>query len=156
MVEAFGTLTPPVHIIATDLDTKVLTTAQEGVYTARQVEKLSSDRIKRFFLKGTGSQEGKFRVRKELCDMITFQQLNLLEESWPLRGSLDAIFCRNVMIYFDKPTQYQILQKFAPLLAHDGLLFAGHSENFYHATDLFKLRGKTIYELTYRPQALHG
>lgn len=79
--------------------------------------------------------------------MITFRQLNLLDESWPIRGPFDAIFCRNVMIYFDKPTQYKILKRFAPLLASDGLLFAGHSESFQHASDLFKLREKTVYEL---------
>lgn len=156
MIEAFGTLTPPVRILATDLDTKVLATAQEGIYPMERVEKLSSDRLKRFFLKGTGSHEGTVRVRKELRDLIIFRQLNLLDESWALRGPLDAIFCRNVMIYFDKPTQYQILQKFAPLLAHDGLLFAGHSESFHHATDLFKLRSKTIYELAQKPQVRHG
>lgn len=156
MMETFGTLTPPVHILATDLDTKVLATAQRGVYTMERLEKLSSDRIKRFFLKGVGKHEGTVRVRKELRDMITFQQLNLLEGSWPLRGPLEAIFCRNVMIYFDKPTQYRILQKFVPLLAHDGLLFAGHSESFHHAADLFKLRGKTVFELTHKSQAYHG
>jgi len=156
MIEAFGTLTPPVRILATDLDTKVLATAQEGIYSMERVEKLSSDRLKRFFLKGTGCQEGKFRVRKELRDMITFRKLNLLDESWGLRGPLDVIFCRNVMIYFDKPTQYRILQKFTQLFAHDGLLFSGHSESLHYATDLFKLRGNTIYELAHKPQVRHG
>ena len=79
--------------------------------------------------------------------MITFRQLNLLDAQYSVKGPFDAIFCRNVMIYFDKATQYKILQRFAPLLAPDGLLFAGHSENFYHAADLFKLRGKTVYTL---------
>ena len=79
--------------------------------------------------------------------MITFRQLNLLNEAWQIRGPLDAIFCRNVMIYFDKETQLKILQRFAPLLKPEGLLFAGHSENFYNAAGLFQLRGKTVYEL---------
>jgi chemotaxis protein methyltransferase CheR len=79
--------------------------------------------------------------------MITFRQLNLLSDNWPIRGPLDVIFCRNVMIYFDKETQLKILQKFAPLLRPDGLLFAGHSENFHNALHLFRLRGKTVYEL---------
>jgi len=79
--------------------------------------------------------------------MITFRPLNLLSDNWPIRGPLDAIFCRNVMIYFDKATQLKILQKFAPLLRPDGLLFAGHSENFHNAMHLFRLRGKTVYEL---------
>ena len=64
-----------------------------------------------------------------------------------IHAPLDAIFCRNVMIYFDKATQLAILGKFAPLLRGDGLLFAGHSESFYHAAAIFKLRGQTVYEL---------
>ncbi len=79
--------------------------------------------------------------------MVTFKQLNLLSDSWPISGPFDAIFCRNVMIYFDKPTQGKILAKFAPLVKPGGLLFAGHSENFLYASDAFKLRGKTVYEL---------
>ena len=151
MVQAFKTMTPPVHILATDLDTNVLATAQQGVYSLDRLEKLPKDKLKRFFLKGTGVHEGSARVRPELRNLITFRQLNLLEDGWPIRGPFDAIFCRNVMIYFDKPTQYKILKKFVPLLAKDGLLFAGHSESFQHAVDLFKLREKTVYELTKVP-----
>jgi chemotaxis protein methyltransferase CheR len=117
---------------------------------------MPGDRLRRFFLRGAGSNAGSARVRKELRDMIIFRQLNLLDDSWPVRGPFDALFCRNVMIYFDKPTQYRILQKFVPLMAHDGLMFAGHSESFHHAADLFKLRGKTVYELAHKAQARHG
>jgi chemotaxis protein methyltransferase CheR len=86
-------------------------------------------------------------VRPELRALLTFRQLNLLDTSWPVRGPFDAIFCRNVMIYFDKLTQRQVLQNLAPLLRHDGLLFAGHSESFLHSADVFRLRGNTVYEL---------
>lgn len=96
------------------------------------------------FLKGSGSQEGFVSVRPELKRLIEFQRVNLLEPNWPVRGPLDVIFCRNVMIYFDKPTQYKILSRFAPLLQPDGLMFAGHSESFLHAADLFKSLGKTV------------
>ncbi|MDD5241888.1 MAG: chemotaxis protein CheR [Sulfuricella sp.] len=147
MVELFDSFTPPVHILATDLDTHVLQKAQEGMYPLERLEKMSEDKIKRFFLKGTGKHEGFAKVRKELCDMITFRQINLLDASWPMRGPFDAIFCRNVMIYFDKKTQYDVLKKFVPLLRPDGLLFAGHSESFYHAADLFRSTGKTVYEV---------
>ena len=147
LCEAFGSLRPPAQIIATDIDTNVLNTASKGVYNIDRVEKLSAERVKKFFLKGKGAQEGLVRVRQELRDMITFKQLNLLEGSWPLKGPFDAIFCRNVMIYFDKPTQGAILKKFVPLMKPDGLLFAGHSENFLYVSDDFKLRGKTVYEL---------
>ncbi len=147
MVEVFKTFTPPVHILATDLDTNVLAKAQLGIYSLDKLEKVPKEKLRQFFLKGKGSQSGSARVRPELRNMITFRQLNLLDESWPIRGPFDAIFCRNVMIYFDKPTQYKILKRFSPLLASDGLLFAGHSESFQHASDLFKLREKTVYEL---------
>jgi chemotaxis protein methyltransferase CheR len=79
--------------------------------------------------------------------MITFKQLNLLGEQWPLNGQFDVIFCRNVMIYFDKATQRKILSRFVPLMKADALLFAGHSENFLYVSDALKLRGKTVYEL---------
>jgi chemotaxis protein methyltransferase CheR len=148
LCEAFGTLRPPAHIVATDIDTNVLNTASKGVYNIDRVDKLSPDRVKKFFLKGKGNQDGLVRVRQELIDMITFKQLNLLADSWPLSGEFDAIFCRNVMIYFDKPTQGKILRKFVPLMKHDALLFAGHSENFLYVSDDFKLKGKTVYELS--------
>ena len=147
LVDTFGSFAPPVSIVATDLDTNVLTKAEAGVYPVERVEKLAADVVKRFFLKGTGAQSGFVRVRPELRAMISFRPLNLLGDSWPIHGPLDAIFCRNVMIYFDKETQLKILQRFAPLLRTQGLLFAGHSENFHNAAHLFKLRGKTIYEL---------
>ena len=144
---AFGTLTPPAKIIATDIDTNVLATASKGVYNLDRLEKMSVERSKKFFLRGKGSQEGLVRVRPELRELIEFKQLNLLAESWPINGMFDVIFCRNVMIYFDKPTQSKILHRFAPLLKPNGLLFAGHSENFSYVTDAFRLRGKTVYEL---------
>jgi chemotaxis protein methyltransferase CheR len=147
MVEAFGTYKPPVEIIATDIDTNVLSKAQAGVYTLDRVEKLPQETLKRFFLKGSGNNEGNVQVRKELRDLISFRQLNLLDDRWPINGPFDVIFCRNVMIYFDKDTQYKILGRFAPMLEAHGLLFAGHSESLHHAADFFKLRGKTVYEL---------
>jgi chemotaxis protein methyltransferase CheR len=145
--EAFATLTPPVSIIATDIDTNVLETAANGIYTMDRLDKMAPDRVKRFFLRGKGQREGLVRVRPELRKLIAFKPLNLLASSWPVSGPFDVIFCRNVMIYFDKPTQGKILSRFEPLLKPDGLLFAGHSENFLHISKAFKLRGKTVYEL---------
>ena len=147
--EAFGTLTPPVTIIATDIDTNVLATAERGVYPLAQMNRMQEQRLKKFFLKGKGAQAGLARVRPELRSMITFKQLNLLDErdKWPLNGPFDAIFCRNVMIYFDKPTQSRILARFVPLMKPDGLLFAGHSENFLYVSNALQLRGKTVYQL---------
>ena len=112
------------------------------------MDRLSPERLNRFFVKTPGSTDGAYTVRPELRKLITFQRLNLLEPNWSVRGPLDALFCRNVMIYFDKPTQYKILKRFAPLMDNNGLLFAGHSESFLHAADLFRSQGKTVYELT--------
>lgn len=145
--EAFNTLTPPVRIIATDIDTNVLATASEGVYGIERVEKVSPERLRRFFLRGKGAQQGMVRMRSELRQLITFRKLNLLEDAWSLTGQFDAIFCRNVMIYFDKPTQRKILARFVPLMKPSALLFAGHSENFLYVSDSLRLRGKTVYEL---------
>lgn len=155
LCETFDTLKPPVSIIATDIDTNVLKTAASGIYPSDRIDKLEPARVKRFFLRGKGAHAGAVRVRPELRELIVFQPLNLLAPAWPLTGPFDVIFCRNVMIYFDKPTQSKILSRFAPLLKADGLLFAGHSENFLHVTDRFKLRGKTVYELNshHRPSA---
>ena len=146
LVEQFDSWTPPVKILATDLDTGVLAKAAAGVYTDERIEKLSPERVKRFFQRGSGANAGRVRVRPELQKLVTFRRLNLLDAAWPMRGPFDAVFCRNVMIYFDKPTQLKVLEKFLPLLRSDGLLFAGHSESFHNAGHLFRLRGKTVYE----------
>ncbi|MES2352862.1 MAG: CheR family methyltransferase [Pseudomonadota bacterium] len=146
MVDLFGTFTPPVKILATDLDTNVLATAKSGIYPMEKLSKLSPEKLKKFFVRGTGAEEGAARVRDELRSIVTFRQINLQDKTWPIRGPFDAIFCRNVMIYFDRPTQRNVLEKFAPLLRSDGLLFTGHSENFFFAADLFHLRGNTVYE----------
>jgi chemotaxis protein methyltransferase CheR len=145
--EAFNTLTPPVQIIATDIDTNVLATGEKGVYGLERLDKMSAERMKRFFLRGKGAQEGMVRVRPELRQMVNFRQLNLLGDNWQLQGQFDVIFCRNVMIYFDKATQRKILARFVPLMKPHALLFAGHSENFLYVSDALKLRGKTVYEL---------
>jgi chemotaxis protein methyltransferase CheR len=148
--EAFGSLAPPVSIVATDIDTNVLATAANGVYPIERIDKMEKDRLKRFFQRGKGERSGLVRVRPELRQLVTFKPLNLLASSWPVSGPFDVIFCRNVMIYFDKPTQSRILARFVPLMKPDGLLFAGHSENFMYASDAFRLRGKTVYELDSR------
>ena len=145
-VETFNSLTPPVSIIASDLDTHVLAQGERGVYPAERVAKLSPEQRARHFLKDASAKDGSLALRPELRRLIIFRRINLLDAVWPVQGPLDVIFCRNVMIYFDKPTQYGILKKFAPLLREDGLLFAGHSESFLHATDLFRSLGRTTYE----------
>jgi chemotaxis protein methyltransferase CheR len=154
MVDVFGSYTPPVQILATDLDTHVLKTAQAGIYGADRVEKLPKDILQRFFVEAPGGSPGQMQVRKELRKMITFRQLNLLDANWLIRGPFDAVFCRNVMIYFDKATQHKILQKLVPVMRSDALLFAGHSESFQHAADLFHIQGRTVYTIAEQARAL--
>lgn len=147
LIEALGSRAGAASVLATDIDTQVLAKGAAGVFTMEQVSKLSPERLKRFFLKGSGAQAGKVRIRPEVAAMVKFTRLNLLDPKWEQKGPFDAIFCRNVMIYFDKPTQGKILQRFAPLMKPHGLLFAGHSENFSFANQPFRLRGQTVYEL---------
>ena len=145
VAELFQSFKPPVRILATDIDTKVLEKARQGKYTLEQLRTIDSRNLKRFFLKGSGKNTGLARVRPELRQMITFERLNLLEDRWKLKEKFDVVFCRNVMIYFDRATQYQILKKMRNCIQPHGLFFAGHSENFHHAADLFKVSGKTVY-----------
>jgi chemotaxis protein methyltransferase CheR len=142
--EAFDTLAPPVQIVATDIDTSVLEFGRKGIYQLDRVEQIDAERLKRFFLKGRDA--GNVSLLPELMKLIRFSQANLLDHVLKVVGPFDVIFCRNVMIYFDKSTQRVILEKFAPLLSDDGLLFAGHSENFLHSADLFRSTGRTVYE----------
>ncbi|MCX7071565.1 MAG: chemotaxis protein CheR [Gammaproteobacteria bacterium] len=146
--EVYDSLTPPVKILATDIDTNVLETAAAGIYPEERVEKLDEARKRRYFRRGSGINAGKVRVIDELRELITFRPLNLLDARYPMKGPFDALFCRNVMIYFDKPTQRDILLKMAPLLSPDGLFFAGHSESFFHATDIVTSIGRTVYRRT--------
>ncbi|QSX77583.1 CheR family methyltransferase [Agrilutibacter solisilvae] len=143
--EAFDTPTPPVRILATDIDTKVLQTAAAGVYGLDRIAGLDPQRRRRFFQRGTGPNAGQCRVRPELRALIEFRALNLLDADYGLAQRCTAVFCRNVMIYFDKATQYQVLRRIVPNLAPDGRLYAGHSESFHHALDLVSPCGRTVY-----------
>lgn len=146
LVESCANWSPPAEVVATDLDTTVLGKADRGVYGLDRLDKMSPDRARRFFLKGTGTNEGQVKVRRELRALVQFERLNLLDPAWQVKGPFDAIFCRNVLIYFDKPTQRRIIERFRPMLQPDGLLFVGHSEGLYHCTDIFRSMGKTVYE----------
>jgi chemotaxis protein methyltransferase CheR len=133
-------------VLASDIDTQVLATARAGVYDAH-ARGLSPQRLQRHFLRGTGAHAGRIRVRPELARLLEFRHFNLAGADWSAWCEpLDIIFCRNVMIYFDRATQRRVLQRMHGLLRAGGLLYVGHSENFSDARDLFRLRGKTIYE----------
>ncbi|WP_066450451.1 CheR family methyltransferase [Halomonas chromatireducens] len=147
LLESLGPKASDARVVATDIDTEALARARAGVYPIEQVRKLDEARVKRFFQKGKGRHEGFARIRPEVSSLVDFQSMNLLAPQWPVKGPFDAIFCRNVMIYFDKETQARILERFAPLLKPNGLLFAGHSENFSYISKVFRLRGQTVYTL---------
>jgi chemotaxis protein methyltransferase CheR len=134
-----------VKILATDIDSNVLAKAAAGVYAEDRVSGLPTQRVKKWFRKGSGEQAGTVKVSPELQSLISFKQLNLMNP-WPMKGPFDIIFCRNVVIYFDKPTQKVLFGRYADLMADDGHLFVGHSETLFKVTERFRLVGRTIYK----------
>ncbi|APV51376.1 chemotaxis protein CheR [Betaproteobacteria bacterium GR16-43] len=143
--ELLGRAADKVRILASDIDTNVLEKAQRGVYPVEVIEKLDPAMARRCFLRGGGAHEGFAKVRPEVASLIEFLPVNLLAADWPIPGELDAIFCRNVMIYFDKPTQASLLARMTPMLQPWGLYFAGHSENLGFARHLLAPKGHTVY-----------
>ena len=133
------------RILATDIDTQVLDTARRGEYDQERVGKLPNVLLKRSFFKGKGKYLGGVKIKPHLQAMVTFKALNLMEP-WPMKQPFDAIFCRNVMIYFDKPTQARLLNRMADLLTVGGHLFIGHSESLHGTGTRFKSVGQTIYQ----------
>jgi chemotaxis protein methyltransferase CheR len=146
-MQALGSRKPPVSLLATDIDTAVLARARAGVYDADAASKLDPALLKQYFLRGQGANAGRVRVQPDVAALIDYRPHNLLARQWSIETRFDAIFCRNVMIYFDRETQLRVLEQLAHRLKPDGLLFAGHSENFSHAAHLLRLRGHTVYEL---------
>lgn len=133
-------------LTASDIDSRVLATAANGVYRLDNLKGLTPDRMQKFFLKGKGSNAGMARAKPELRRAIEFMSVNLIRDDWPFKEPFDVVFCRNVMIYFDAPTQRRVLERIHRVLKPGGMLFVGHAENFSESKDLFTLRGKTVYE----------
>ncbi|MEJ1355430.1 MAG: protein-glutamate O-methyltransferase CheR [Candidatus Sedimenticola sp. (ex Thyasira tokunagai)] len=132
------------RVLATDLDSHALQTAREGVFPVERIEGVSLARRHRWFLRGKGGKRGDVRVKPELQRVIQFNTLNLIQE-WPIHAGFNAIFCRNVLIYFDKPTKDRIVERFANVLQPGGYLFLGHSESLIGATQQFEAVGRTSY-----------
>ncbi|WP_173496899.1 MULTISPECIES: CheR family methyltransferase [Shewanella] len=147
VAEHFNSFKTPIEIIASDIDSGVLKKAEMGIYPLDRIDTVSDIRKKRFFHRGRGSQLGNVRVVPELKQMLKFTRINLLDSFWPLKTPIDVIFCRNVMIYFDKETQEVILKHMMNSLSEDGLYIAGHSENFNMFPQIITAVGQT----TYRP-----
>ncbi len=133
-----------IKILATDLDSNVLDTGSQGIYGEERVKALENSILKKWFMRGKNGMGGCVRVSPSLQDMISFKQLNLMNE-WPMQGPFDFIFCRNVVIYFDKPTQSVLFDRYANMLIEDGHLFLGHSETMFKVCNRFELIGNTIY-----------
>jgi chemotaxis protein methyltransferase CheR len=134
------------EIQATDIDTDVLATAASGLYRQERVNGMDPHRLRQHFLRGTGVNEGWVSVRPELRAMLQFRQFNLQTASWPAQPRFDAIFCRNVVIYFDKDFQKSLADRFAQMLVPGGVLVVGHSESFPAAHPEFRSCGRTAYQ----------
>jgi chemotaxis protein methyltransferase CheR len=133
-------------LTASDIDSRVLATAAQGVYRLDGLKGLSPERLQKFFLRGKAGNTGMVRAKPELRRAIDFMSVNLIRDDWPFKEPFDVVFCRNVMIYFDAPTQRRVLERIHRVLKPGGMLFVGHAENFSESRDLFTLRGKTVYE----------
>ncbi len=131
-------------ILATDLSPQALESARKGVYSVERIAGISEERRRRWLRRGTGEYEGFVSVHARLRDLVTIQPLNLLHD-WPMQGPFDAIFCRNVVIYFDQPTKQRLFQRYAAMLPTGGYLFLGHSESLHGINDDFELVGRTVY-----------
>lgn len=134
-----------IKILATDIDSNVVQKASSAVYDLNRVDGINKSLLKKYFKKGTGNNAGLVKVNPDLISLIEFKQLNLLH-NWPIKDTMDFIFCRNVVIYFDKPTKNKLVERYAELMADQGYLFMGHSESLYKSTEKFELLGKTIYQ----------
>jgi chemotaxis protein methyltransferase CheR len=143
-LEKHGAQQMDAKILATDLSPQALETARKCVYALERLEGVSVERRRRWFLRGEGEYADYVCVNPRLRELVSILPLNLLHD-WPMQGPFDAIFCRNVVIYFDKPTKQRLFQRYAGLLPDGGYLFLGHSESMYGLNDSFDLIGRTVY-----------
>jgi len=135
-----------IKILATDIDTRVLAHAHDGIYTVEQASHIEPALLRRYFFKGNGEYENRVRAKPVLKTLLRFRQLNLLDEPWPMRAPFDVIFCRNVLIYFDKVTQRRLLERMSTMLSADGYLMLGHAEAVHGFDQLYRAVGHSIYQ----------
>ncbi|MGC2402303.1 MAG: protein-glutamate O-methyltransferase [Acidobacteriaceae bacterium] len=136
-----------IHVTASDIDTKVLETAQCAIYDASVFESVALDLQKRYFLRGKDNMEGRIKVKDSITSLVRFQRLNLMDAVWPVEGPFDVIFFRNALIYFQQETQDTFLRRMARLLRPRGYLFLGHSEHIPWLHDLLEPLNRTMYRL---------
>jgi chemotaxis protein methyltransferase CheR len=134
-----------VRILASDIDTEALSWASAGTYTLERTAPIPQTLLARHFLRGTGTNAGLVRARSEMQALLAFRHINLIDNAWPIHTQFDAIFCRNVLIYFDRPTQVRILHRLAAILRPGALLFLGHSESLHGLHSGLKHVQNTIY-----------
>jgi chemotaxis protein methyltransferase CheR len=147
ILEHFGSLHGwDIRVLASDINTEVLQTAEQGIYPLERIATLSEDLKRRYFFRGTGNCRGLCQVRPEVRRLVTFRRINFADRSWPIHTRFDVLFCRNVIIYFDAETQRRLLPRFAEHLAEGGHLILGHSENLHWLTQIFSPLGNTIYQ----------
>ena len=133
-------------VLASDISTRVLAKAAAGIYEDERVASLDSDLVRRHFLRGRGDHTSRVKVKPHIAEIVRFRRINLMDESFPIRTALDVVFCRNVMIYFDKETQSRLVQKFFRYLKPGGYLFIGHSESLQWVDHPFTYVAPTIYQ----------
>jgi chemotaxis protein methyltransferase CheR len=141
-----------IRILGSDVDADALARAADGIYPADSYGSTPQPLLSRYFHRDSTLKEGHLRVRLEIQSLVTLRQINLMEDRWPIRSALDAIFCRNVLIYFDRPTQQQLLKRLILLLKEDGYLFLGHSEGLQGQVNGMKYCQNTIYQRCGRSQ----
>ena len=134
-----------VRILASDIDTDVLERARVGTYTLEEVAAVPRTALHRYFLRGVGNNDGLARVRPELRRRVAFRRINLLDDAWPIRTAFDVVFCRNVLIYFDRPTQTRVLERLLRFVKDDGLLVLGHAEGVHALVSGLRHAGNTMY-----------
>jgi chemotaxis protein methyltransferase CheR len=135
-----------IRILASDISTRVLAKAASGMYEEERISQLPKDVVLRHFLCGKGPQAGKYKIRPNVAKLVVFRRINLMDSTFPIRSPLDVIFCRNVMIYFDRPTQTQLIEKFFHYLRPGGYVFIGHSESLQWIEHQFTYLRPTIYQ----------
>jgi len=146
--DAFGFLPGwDIKMLASDIDTDMLRVAERAIYPAERLDSVPAEYQRRYFLRGRGEWAGYFKVRSELRDFVTFRRINFAEPSWPIHTRFDVIFCRNVIIYFNRETQRRLFERLAAYLQPDGCLMVGHSESLQWLSDMFVLVRGTIYRL---------
>ena len=136
-----------IKILASDIDTDVLARAERGIYETADLDDMPPALRSRHFLRGTKDCAGLVSVKPELRRLVHFRRVNFVDPAWPVRGKFDAIFCRNVLIYFDRPTQYRLLSRLAGLLKPEGFLFVGHSENLHWFRDILIPVDNSVYRI---------